>query len=221
VRPQLNVVALTLDPCADDCLDESERARAARFIFERDRRRFISAHVQLRKILGHWLQRDAASLRFDFAARGKPSIEGLQFNLSHSGERALVAMHPSLPVGVDIEEMRAVEFAALAERNFSPSERADIAAAPDLRAAFFRIWTGKEAFIKLLGEGLHFPLDAFDIDERGTLAGCRLLDARRYSVRSLACAPGYAAAIAVEGPMQTVWRWQFREGRLVADGSGE
>jgi len=217
VRPELSVVALELSPCDDDCLDEEERARAARFVFERDRRRFISAHVQLRRVLGRWLDRDPASLRFAVGPRGKPAVDGLQFNLSHSADRALVAIHPSLPVGVDIEEMREVEFMAIAERNFSPAERADLAAAPDVRAAFYRIWCGKEAFIKLIGEGLHFPLHAFDVDQAGTLAACRLLDARRYTLAALPCAPGFAAAVASEGPPQDVRRWHFREGQLAED----
>jgi 4'-phosphopantetheinyl transferase len=215
VRTELNVVALELSPCDDDCLDEGERARAARFVFERDRRRFISAHAQLRRVLGRWLDRDPASLRFAVGAHGKPSVDGLQFNLSHSADRALVAVHPSLPVGIDIEEMREVEFTAIAERNFSPAERADLAAAPDVRAAFYRIWCGKEAFIKLIGEGLHFPLHAFDVDQGGALAACRLLDAQRYSLSALPSLEGFAAAVAIEGAMPRVYRWRFREDRLV------
>jgi 4'-phosphopantetheinyl transferase len=224
VRPELaagevHVFELSLDVPVVDCLDEGERARAARFVFERDRRRFTAAHAQLRELLGLLLGRSPESLRFQIGERGKPSIDGLQFNLSHSGDQALVAVHRRLPVGVDIEELRPdVEFRAIAVRSFSPREEAAVLGEPELRPAFYRVWTQKEAFIKVLGEGLAFPLDAFDVSLRpeGGLDACRQrVEASQYWLRTLPCADGFAAALAVAGPPQTLRRWRYREATLV------
>jgi 4'-phosphopantetheinyl transferase len=70
-------------------------------------------------------------------------------------------------VGVDVEEKRRkVEYLALAERFFAPSEWRYLQTLTDddLPAAFFAVWTLKEAFVKGIGRGLSFPLDAFCFD---------------------------------------------------------
>src|SRR5579884_876501 len=47
-------------------LDADELARAARFVFERDRRRFVAAHGFARLVLGGYLGLDGARLRFGY-----------------------------------------------------------------------------------------------------------------------------------------------------------
>src|SRR5215203_6984646 len=68
-------------------LSPTERVRAARFAFDRDRRTFVLSHGILRSLLAAVCRRDPASLRFRQGLRGKPSLvdapPGLQFNLSH------------------------------------------------------------------------------------------------------------------------------------------
>ena len=111
-----------------------------------------------------------------------------------------------------------VEFLPIAARVFSAAERAALARLPDgeLAPAFYRVWTQKEAFIKALGEGLAFPLDTFDVGVSAAgLIACRLLPAERWTMRSLEVAPGFAAAFAVDGELQQVWRW-----RAVSRGDG-
>ncbi len=219
----LHIVALPLDlpePAlarADAWLDPAERERAARFIFARDRARFVAAHGLLRRTLGGALGRDPAALRFGVAALGKPYVvdEPLRFNLSHSGDLALVAFGMA-EVGVDVEEMRAgVAFRDLAATQFSPHERAALERrrSPDeLARAFFRIWTRKEAFIKLLGRGLSMPLDAFDVsaDPDGGLvkSDWGRDDAARFDLRSIDVGPRHQAAFAVEGRASRVVRWE-------------
>src|SRR5688572_20859640 len=90
----------------------------------------------------------------------------LRFNLSHAGERALIAVSLGREVGVDIEEVRPIESLTLADRFFAPAEfRAIEALSPAARTdAFFRCWTRKEAFIKAHGAGLSAPLDSFEVD---------------------------------------------------------
>lgn len=137
-------------------LDAAELARAARFAFERDRRRFVAARLALRRILGMALGRDPAALVIEAPPLHRPRLagdSGLDFNLSHSGRLALVAVGQAAPLGVDVEEWRSVpDAAALAARLFTPRECAALAADP--RAAFLTCWTRKEAVLKSTGLGL-------------------------------------------------------------------
>src|SRR5262245_47220358 len=78
-------------PGAIDLLDDAERARADRFVFERDRRRFVTAHAWVRVVLSRCLECPPETLRFAAGPRGKPHLADpavdLRFNLSHAGER--------------------------------------------------------------------------------------------------------------------------------------
>jgi 4'-phosphopantetheinyl transferase len=209
--------------------DEQERAR--RFHFERDRRRFAAARGLLRHLLGGYLGLDPARLRLRYGPWGKPSLaedEGLRFNVSHSGGRALLAFAWRLDVGVDVERIRPVpEAEDLARRYFSPREGADLLrlAEGERQAAFFRCWTRKEAFVKATGDGLSRPLAAFDV----TLAPgepARLLRvdgepdaARRFWIEDVSPAPDFAGALAVGGSPARVVCGEWDESLEVSHGS--
>lgn len=186
-------------------LSEDERARAARFVFDRHRERFIVARGRLRQILGGLVARPPEDLRFAYGDHGKPTLGGIHgaphFNLSHSEDIAALAVS-DLELGVDIEAVRPLK-EDVAGRFFSAAE---IAALAQLRESerldgFYRCWTRKEAVIKALGTGLSLPLKSFDVSIGA--AGARLLrlegmrDAPRdWALANLDPAPGYAGAIA-------------------------
>src|SRR4051812_10890090 len=95
----IHLVHVRLDEPLDgavDLLDDTERARAARFAFEDDRRRFVVAHAWARIALARGLACAPQSLRFAVGPRGKPRVENVhvdvRFNLSHAAERALIAL---------------------------------------------------------------------------------------------------------------------------------
>jgi 4'-phosphopantetheinyl transferase len=195
-------------------LDDEERARAQRFYFERDRRRFAASHAILRDILRRYLGISAGEVRFTLDRYGKPSLAGegergdLRFNMSHSGELALYAVAAGRDVGVDVEYTeREFDFDAIAERFFSVAEAAEIRAlAAGQRAqAFFNCWTRKEAYIKARGLGLFLELDSFSVSTvaltHGEAVAVRLPpDAEgRWSVVNVDAGRGYAAAVAAEG----------------------
>ena len=124
------------DPPVRVVLDEEERHRAERFVFERDRRRFIAAHSAMRVILGHHLGIAPEDGPIRHGARGKPHVSDpprdVRFNLSHSGERALLAVTLGREVGVDIEETRTMsDMVSVAERVFSPAERERLSQTPE------------------------------------------------------------------------------------------
>jgi 4'-phosphopantetheinyl transferase len=207
-----------------ELLSSDERDRASRFHFERDTRRFTVARAGLRTILSAYTKTPAAELRFHLSAHDKPELEpasDIRFNISHSGEMALLGIALSREVGVDIEAVRQnVEIESLAERFFSPHERETIRALPeqDKIAAFFRCWSCKEAFLKAQGVGLSRSLNSFDVEANpalpARLAGTRP-DAReteRWSLHTIETADGYAAAVSAEGSITEIKRMLCQQG---------
>ncbi len=205
-------------------LSADEQRRAAGFRSDALRRRFVVAHGALRTILGRYLEVDPAALLFRVGRRGKPSLllpgnsRPLHFNLSHAHALALVAVARDRELGVDVERCRPLPDAdAIAERFFSPFELRALRALPPERRleGFYRVWTCKEAYIKARGDGLALPLDQFDVtfEADGAAALARTGDdpneAARWSLRTLEVAPGYAAALAVDGHGWRIatWRW--------------
>lgn len=221
-RDDIHLVYVDVSCPRDDAieaLDAEERERAGRFHFEADRRRFVGAHAALRIVLGRVARCRGAALAFAAGPHGKPALAGahqaIRFNLSHAGERALIAVTLAREVGVDIEQERPIDHAALARRFFSPAEREAIAALPDEERspAFFRVWARKEAFIKALGEGITFPLADFDVSVDREPAGDVLRECRqpradgRWRIAPVAVERGYAAAVAAEAGPWRVVRW--------------
>ena len=156
-------------------------------------------------------------LTFVYGPQGKPALhgagEGVQFNLSHSRELALLAVTTLPAVGIDIEWMRPLDdMMGIAARFFAAGERARLAEMPAAQRhhAFFDCWTRKEAYIKAIGEGLSRPLHQFEV-AFGPHEPARLLsvaddpaEAQRWSLRGFNPAPGYAAALVVPGHG---WQW--------------
>jgi 4'-phosphopantetheinyl transferase len=131
-----------------------------------------------------------------------------RFNSADSNELALFAFTRNREIGVDIEYIRTIsEIEKMALGTFSPNENSEFRflSADEKLEGFFNCWTRKEAFIKAIGEGLYYELDKFDV----TLTPgrpARLLrvegdrkEASRWTLHSFVPAPGYVAALAVEG----------------------
>ena len=207
-------------------LSEDETARAARFVFDRHRARFIVGRASLRRILARYLGQAPERLNFGYGHRGKPFLKTgsdgnrLRFNLSHSGELALLAVIRARRIGVDVERIREVrEHLRLAGRYFAPGEVAAIRALPPevQYQAFFNCWTRKEAYIKALGTGLACPLDGFEVSlTPGTPAALlRVNDdpnaSSEWFMKALDPGPGYVGALALKGAGYRVTFWEWGE----------
>lgn len=153
-------------------LSATEEARAARMKHEPTRLGFRRARAALRRVLGVYAQRDPADLVIAVDPRGKPFIDlpgAPQFNLSHSGALALIAVTRAAPVGVDLEFMRPLpRLADVAARFFASGEVAELMALPEAQRldAFYACWTRKEAYVKAEGSGLANALAHFEVSLR-------------------------------------------------------
>ena len=133
-----------------------------------------AAHALLGRLLAHYggLEHPPVIAR---TGRGKPfapALAGLDFNLSHARDHALIAVARGQPLGVDLERIdRKLVAHDLARRFFSRHEADALDALPESQraTAFLRLWTCKEAVLKALGAGISFGLDrvAFDLDAGG------------------------------------------------------
>lgn len=189
-------------------LNTDEMKRALRFKFELHRKRYITARASLRLILGQYLTRAPQAIEIATTPTGKPFIPNcdLQFNLSHSDDRALYAIGFQTPVGVDLEKIRSHYSEAVAERFFSPEEYQHLSQLPaeQKQPQFFKIWTGKEALVKALGEGLGFPLSSFTIPDQGLIKTIRLENqghSQVWYLEHLALFQGYQAAFVTQQKM--------------------
>ena len=187
-----------------DLLDDAERARAARFRFGRDRRRYIVRHGRLRELLGAYLDCAPSSVRLRRDRFGKPSVAAadLRFNVSKSHGLALYAVSRDREVGCDIER-RDAGFAAdhIAEQFFSTLESHTLRAlAPERQTeAFFNCWTRKEAYVKARGDGLTVALDGFDVSLAPGEPAALLRGCDGWSVASFEPASGFQAAVVAAG----------------------
>ncbi len=208
-------------------LSAEEKTRAGRFVFDKHRARFIAGRASLRRILGRYLGRAPERLEFGYGHRGKPYLKNdppgnpLRFNLSHSSELALLAVVGSRDIGVDVERVRAVQYhLKIAGRFFSPGEVAVIRSLPPevQFEAFFNCWTRKEAYIKALGDGLAYPLDAFEVS-LAPGAPAALLSVRddpeassKWFLQAMAPACGFVGAVALKGKGYRMTFWEWRAG---------
>jgi 4'-phosphopantetheinyl transferase len=204
-----------LEPAQGDegLLSADERERASSMKRPRLQARFVSARSILRRILSRYVGAEPASLRFAYGPLGKPSLAhpagtDLCFSLAHAGALMWVAVAHGARVGVDIERIEERRnMLAIAGRFLHPAEAALLARLPagDRIAAFYLIWTRREAHAKALGGSVVNSLPdrpVWDPPDDASPALASLRAAARLSgisVWSMDGPEGYAAALAVEG----------------------
>jgi 4'-phosphopantetheinyl transferase len=199
-------------------LDDAELGRAERFVFERDRTRFVAARSILRLLVARYLNSSARTIEFRYGPQGKPALSPntpLRFNLAHSDGLALYALSLDRELGIDLESQRRfthLNNREIVESHFSKKEQEEFNALdPRLQdSAFYLAWTRKEAYLKARGEGLRIPLQSFDVslnpEEPAVL---RSNDAARWELHSFDPEPDFAAALVVEGANCKLRYWEW------------
>ena len=203
-------------------LSKAELTRAARYRFERDRRRYKVRHGILRQLLARYLNCAAPKIEIRSDEKGKPhavdrtQAESLQFSLSHSAGMAVFAFTRATGIGIDIERISGFpEMQAFAEMNFTPVEIRELDdGAEGMRLeTFFKLWARKEAVLKASGDGLAVPLNRVDVSSPSGFARPWVAakiegecPAREFRFKDLPVVPGFAVALATLacGPPPTV-----------------
>ena len=163
----LNVQDLP-DPLAEpgvmEGLWEERKQKILRYKLEQSRKQSLGAGLLLKWALK---KHGAAVEQLSYGANGKPEAEGVFFNLSHSGQWTVCAIGDG-PVGCDVEEIASVR-EGIAERFFTENEVQHLEQFEGDRRKeeFFRLWTLKESYMKMTGEGMSLGLDRFEFDMDG------------------------------------------------------
>lgn len=174
-------------------------------------------------ILAAYLGVRVDDVAFRSEAGGKPQLVPdsdsaadacrLEFNWSHSGDYALIAIARGLPLGVDIEYLgKQPRVLEIARRYFDPGEAEALAGlqAEARRRAFIALWCAKESVLKACGEGLSFGLArlAFQLGPQHAWQLARtdaaLGAAGEWQLAGFSAAPHYRGALAWRGGMRRV-----------------
>lgn len=136
-------------------LPPERQDKISRYRFDKDKLRSLVAGLLIYNATG------GAELLY--GEHDKPYIKdgGLYFSVSHSGDIVAIATDTA-EVGCDVELIVADNRLKIADRFYHPAERGYVAGADDKKAAFTRVWTRKEAYLKMTGEGISSDLTAFD-----------------------------------------------------------
>ncbi|ULH14297.1 4'-phosphopantetheinyl transferase superfamily protein (plasmid) [Deinococcus sp. KNUC1210] len=203
------LAALTTARSAYRCLSPQEHARAARLIDLQSRHLFLAAALMKRQVLAPLLGLSPAEVQFGAGPHGKPLIapaqnpHDLRFNLSHSGTVALLAVARGREVGTDVERVRELQWRGVAAQVYTRAERGVLERLPAAaqQAAFFQLWTAKEAYLKALGCGFSLPPEHVSLGIQGRevcVEQAAPHDTARWQGRLLSVQDGYQAALVVQ-----------------------
>lgn len=147
----------------------SEKEAAQRYCIFAAREKYLFNRYYTRKIIAEHLSVCPSLLQFSYNTDGKPSIAfprtSLQFNISHSEDCLLIALHQFAPIGIDIQYHRDVDALGLVNRFFHPKESVffNDLNVHDVLTYFYRYWTAKEAIAKALGTSLARVLGTLEL----------------------------------------------------------
>lgn len=171
-----------------------ELDRASRFFHEKDRVSYLVRRYYRRKILSCFMSCFPQALVFSTTGNKKPAINGVEFNVSHSGSFVVIAVSSS-PVGIDLEYINPLfDYTSIVASCFNPQERHFVGTES---AGFFTLWTRKEAILKATAEGLTDDLTQIsclddEVTRHGTLYQLKTIGFNKQYVLSLATMKSHA-----------------------------
>jgi 4'-phosphopantetheinyl transferase len=208
-------------PAMLDLLDARERLRAERFVFGRDRDRYVVRHGFYRRVLAAYMRVRPERVEIAVLPTGRPVVLGssdLDFNVSHSAGLAMIAVARGRPVGVDVERVRHVADAmSLADDHFSARERGALRSAPAHARSrlFLALWTAKEAVLKASGVGLSLGLNGVEVNALIGGLTDRVIsraDGRTFTVARLNGLPDHVGSVALGGDRLDIRHTHITEG---------
>jgi 4'-phosphopantetheinyl transferase len=187
-------------------LAPAEHARAARFGREALSRRYILGRALLRWVLGNALGVSPPAVPIVRGVRGRPQLAdgvGIDFNVSHTRDVALIGIAHTRRIGVDVERVdRDVRADGLARKFLTSAEQATLSPLPETerRARFLRYWTCKEAMSKATGDGLSAPMRRLEVrltDGIELTRGPAPYEPARWRLHAVDVPEGYLATLAL------------------------
>jgi 4'-phosphopantetheinyl transferase len=177
---QLDTQRIDLTPTETSLLSSDELYRASQFRHKRHREQFIATRSVLRWLLGQKLNFPAKKILFAYTKTGRPEIKHpatpVQFSISHSDSITLIGFVPDVSIGVDIEQHNpCINPLEIGKSVFCPQEIQLIQNCHESAriALFYRIWTCKEAMLKMLGNG--FSQNPCELCINDTLEGRHII----------------------------------------------
>lgn len=162
-----------------DKLPKERQQRIHNMKQENSRKQSMGVGLLLQKVLALYHMQESQVF---IGEHGKPMIDGLEFSLSHSGNFA-VCVISERPVGCDVERLREAP-KGVASRYYSNREQTYLSGfdGEEYDKAFFRLWTMKESYVKMTGEGLRVPFEVYEVVVEdgaqvirdGEMQGCHL-----------------------------------------------
>lgn len=184
-------------------LNAEETARAEKFHKPADARNFVLSRALLRRVLADCLDSHPAAIRFMRNKQGKPFLKDreLEFNVSHSRDRLLIAVSAGRAVGIDIEFRReGINMDSIVRRWFAPAEQQAFQTSENKIEVFFDVWSKKEAYVKALGEGIYKDLNTFAVPIGGNPGSPLIGNDAGWFFQGLEIDPDYASAVVSQTP---------------------
>ncbi|MNK25900.1 4'-phosphopantetheinyl transferase sfp [compost metagenome] len=145
-----------------DVLSEREQEKASRMFIPKDKERYSVSKFCLRTLLSLSSNKTPQEVDFIFHEHKKPTVQGIEFNISHTGDYVLIVISPK-PVGIDVEYLNSeFDFKSILDITFSKKEIDFIGNKEVNPTNFYAMWTRKEALLKASGEGVSDNLHLID-----------------------------------------------------------
>ena len=135
-------------------VSEQRREQALRYTHMFGQYCCLKSYELLTQLLVKWGGDNVDKMpEFVYNEHGAPYLAiGPYFSISHCKQGIAVVVSDQ-PVGIDIEGMRKVDD-GLVRKTMNTQEQAQIAAAENPAQEFIRLWTRKEAYVKMQGTGI-------------------------------------------------------------------
>jgi 4'-phosphopantetheinyl transferase len=178
-------------------LPTSLQLKALRYRSDSSRYNYIIGRLLLKRGLD-FFGLDSDLEKIEFQKNGKPVLQGIHFNISHSDNLIVCAFSKEGPIGVDVEKICPRDFEDFTSM-FSAQEWTAIRGANDPIQTFYWFWTRKESIIKALGRTLSY-LHQIDLDVSSNHFE---VDGKRYFLRNIDFKEGFVGAVCTEDVIET------------------
>lgn len=184
--------------------------------YEYKKESFKADEKRIRDYVFKYAKRDCGldpNIEFEIikGAHGKPYLEDnpFYFSISHCKGLVIVAVG-DFEVGADCEKIRPHDLRVL-ERVANEDEKQRIMASSDTEREFFRLWTMKEAYVKMLGIGIGYPLKSIDTSKEDVIT---TEDGKEYSPFYLVLNNEFAVCVVYDGEITEKLSIEFLEAKL-------